>query len=169
MKKILFIACFASLVLTLTMCNDKQSYTPKVSGEFEISSLKVKNPSQSNSQLVPIGGPIVILTWESWGRAARDCRGFGLCHVVWFPDSVAMMMSAPVFKDESTGKYYMHILLDSPIPEPIPAEIRNLYVDNTIEIKTLSVFGKNIKILGNSSFPYISTLGEYGGYIVELI
>ncbi len=112
--------------------------------------------------------------WDGWGRASRNCDGWGLCGYTdcWFcctengvvvncndQQRISNAGEIIIFDDTSIG--YLTIKLDPDNSEHLDA-INNqkvLHIDNDISsIKTT---------LHKGDYLFDSTIGKYGGYIVN--
>ena len=131
---------------------------------------RIKEKSLSHSR-----EEIVIVEWDEWGRAKKNCKGFGLCNADWFPHFYEM----PVHPNPINGgasilelnhvnnKYYFDILLANAPPASLELIKLPLVVDYDIVLDTLTQIGNNLKI-NQGMYYYDSSIGAYGGYRINL-
>ena len=116
-------------------------------------------------------GRICIVGWDEWGRASRDCRGWGLCNAVWFDCEDEQRFeyegaySSPLYFDETNGKYYVEVLLAS--STEIPIEDLTLKIDESFELDTELVIDKNL-IFSQGNYIFNESPGDYGGIRIYL-
>lgn len=117
-------------------------------------------------------GKLIIIRWEEWGRASRDCRGWGLCNAEWFEwgrevnyNGNGNGYAAPLQIDDTTGKYYLDILLGA--ESTIPENLLDLKIDAEFELDTTLEIGKKL-IFKQGTYHFDSTLGEFGGIKIIL-
>lgn len=141
--------------------------------------------------------PLIICSWDDWGRTSRNCRGFGLCHFEWFPSSESEIKNgnfegtAAILKRDSLGNPYIDLFLAEPIPT-IADDLPQLSIDKdllgervqyytadstsrstttpsaNINSQRLDKTNINDLIMQQGQYRYISELGTYGGYRVYL-
>lgn len=106
---------------------------------------------------------IFYASWDEWGRASRDCDGWGLCNFYscWFCEEPGQY-SGKVEVDDITNEGFLYITLD-------PTEsIQNdailgesiFYVDEDID--------NSIATIHRGEYDFDSTIGEYGGYKIDI-
>lgn len=116
---------------------------------------------------------IYYATWESWGRAARECDGMGLCRFedcwgcepgvsslggVIVLDDINQIFTLTIELDDSDSLQLdaingsLPLIIDEDISDndPLPAEYRKL-------------------TLAAGSYPYKSEIGDFGGYEIPII
>lgn len=114
---------------------------------------------------------IVIVSWEEWGRASKNCRGWGLCNADWFPGISGVNYTngngyaTYLQKDDSTGQYYLEIKLAA--ESTIPENLLDLKIDADFELDTTLEIGQKL-IFKKGTYFFDSTLGEYGGIRINL-
>lgn len=118
--------------------------------------------------------PIIIVEWDEWGRAKKDCGGWGLCNAVWFPgssseksDSLNNNFSTLLKLDLNTGNYYIDIMLSAPVPDDVPIELFPLRIDENFTLNIKEALGKNLNF-NEGEYPYNKSIGEYGGFRIYL-
>lgn len=118
---------------------------------------------------------IIICSWD-WGRDSRQCKGFGLCNFVWFPEFkneiVATNTSLPdasIIETDTNGERYTDILLSEKVSLDIQKKLPALVIDKSLscqdtldtgEIKTLT--------MRKGEYRFDPNLGENGGYRVKI-
>ena len=118
---------------------------------------------------------IIIVQWEEWGRAKKDCEGWGLCNAEWFPQFNDMIINpnpigggASILEyDHSNNEHYFDIMFASKPPESIPLLSLTLIVDYDIVLDTQTRIGTNLKI-NQGMYYYDSSIGDHGGYRIYL-
>ena len=120
-------------------------------------------------------GTIVIVEWDEWGRAKKNCGGWGLCNAVWFPqptdseksDSTISNFSTLLKLDSITGNYYIDIILSAPVPDDVPIELFPLRIDENFTFNVEEAIGKNLQF-NEGEYPFDESLGEFGGFRIYL-
>lgn len=115
--------------------------------------------------------PILRVEWDEWGRAKKDCDGWGLCNATWTwfpPEEKSIHITAPVYStivqyDLNQNKYYIDILLSEMVPADIPIDLYPLAIDQSFTLYTSSVIGTDL-IFNTGEYPYDSSLGTHGGF-----
>ncbi|MBC7524637.1 MAG: hypothetical protein H7239_09390 [Flavobacterium sp.] len=117
------------------------------------------------------GDNIVIVSWTEWGRASRDCRGWGLCNADWFPGDRGVNYengngyATYLQIDDTTGKYYLEVKLAA--ESTIPENLLDLKIDADFELDTTLEIGQKL-IFKQGTYHFDSTLGEFGGIKIIL-
>jgi hypothetical protein len=162
MKKIILGLSFLAIAATTTFVACKK----------DEKSVQTSQKNNGTSNLLRDGKSVVIVAWDEWGRKKKDCKGNGLCKAVWFPltdedQSSSYAHSTTLEFDEVLGKYFVKLLRESSVGNPVPLEILTLPIDEPILLNTQAVLGQNLTFpIGE--YPYIANLGLYGGYKVYL-
>ena len=180
MKKLNFLAIFIFMaLLTVTSCSDDNETTSTydensiakqlsfVDVDTRITNKQIKG-TQSRVK-------IIIVRWDEWGRAKRECKGWGLCNADWFPQfnrtvqkSTSMNGSATLLEfDDSLNKYYIDILLAETPPAEIPTEALTLKIDENFELEVEDAISQNLTF-NQGDYGYDGSLGEFGGYRIYL-
>jgi hypothetical protein len=176
MKKTLFVF-IASATLLIVGCSKEKKETTTVdelsSFDYKLLPIKKGNDLPSDASLSGSREPIIICTWEEWGRLSKNCHKWGLCDFEWFPDSRILNYGAPIKFDIATSKYYMDILFTSNLPATIngmsipldvQSELSALPIDADITVNTKnSYIGRNL-IAKAGNYPFNQNLGDFGGY-----
>ncbi len=131
---------------------------------------RIKEKTLSNSR-----DKIIIVQWTEWGRASKDCRGWGICNADWFPQFNSMVLNpnpgnggASILEiDQSKNKYYFDILLAASPPASISLVNLPLTVDEEIVLNTKTDIGTDLKI-NQGRYYYDSTIGTFGGFRIYL-
>lgn len=113
----------------------------------------------------------VILSWDGeWGRASKNCDGWGLCNSGWFYWDCNRGMNgntaAPLELDIANNRHYIDILFDAPVPSNIPVEDLALVIDEQFQ-----VWVEDLQLnltFQDASYPYNPNLGQYGGIRIYL-
>lgn len=113
----------------------------------------------------------VIVTWDGeWGRAKKNCDGWGLCKSRWFFWDCSGKMdgntSAPLEIDTTNNKHYIDILFDAPVPSNIPVEDLALAIDEEFQL-WIEDLQLNLTFQ-EALYPYNPNLGEFGGIRIYL-
>lgn len=113
----------------------------------------------------------VIVSWDGeWGRASRNCDGWGLCNSNWFywdcSGNRSGNSSAPLEFDTAANKHYIDILFSEPVPSNIPIEDLALAIDEEFQVFIESE-NKNL-VFNNALYPYNENLGDFGGIRIYL-
>ena len=104
-------------------------------------------------------------SWDSWGHGS-SCTGMGLCNYTdcWFcnVDDIQSPHIGQVFYDKITKEGFLIIKLDlsEQIQKDAISNKSDFYVDNDIE--------KSNTILRKGIYSYDKTIGEYGGYKLNI-
>ncbi len=118
---------------------------------------------------------IIIVQWEEWGRAKKECRGWGLCKAEWFPQFKDRIINphpgnggAAILEfDLINSQYYFDILLaDKPEPRLTLLDLA-LVVDYDIDIYTQTRLGNDLRI-NQGIYNYDGSMGTFGGYRIYL-
>jgi len=179
MNKIKFLAIFVFMaLLTVTSCsedNEVNSFDENAIAKqlsFVDVDTRIANKQSKGTQS---RFKIIIVSWDEWGRASRQCRGWGLCNADWFPSaqrraqkSTSTNGSATLLElDNSLNKYYIDILLAETPPSEIPTDALTLKIDENFELNVKSEISQNLTF-NQGDYPYDDSLGEFGGYRVYL-
>lgn len=151
--------------------------------------LETKNYTRDENDL-PDGIPgnggatfIIIVQWDEWGRAKKECMGGGLCNAEWFPefnerlnpDGSGEGDTPPPLKDhafvvkfeESSQNYYIDILVKYPMPSILPITFSVLPIDADIVLDTQNMLGFDL-VLSAGQYSFNQGLEPFGGYRVYL-
>jgi hypothetical protein len=119
---------------------------------------------------------VIIVEWDEWGRASRNCGGWGLCNADWFPSSSKKTLtkrmnnkgSAALLEFDSTeNKYYIDILLAETVPTDIPKDAVTFKIDLDFEMNVQQAVGCNLTFHKGNYF-FNDSLGKFGGYRIYL-
>jgi len=117
---------------------------------------------------------IVIVAWD-WGRPKRECKGFGFCNVVWFPDFKEKDIdnnfenNASVLEVDSVGRLYTDLILSKPIDTSNLSKIPSLAIDMPLIARdTSNIHNDTTLIVPKGSVQFNPNIGNYGGYRVFL-
>jgi hypothetical protein len=110
---------------------------------------------------------IFYVTWEEWGRASRNCAGWGLCNFYscWtceIADRPGQYSGKVIYNDE-TGRGTLSIELNQ--TEEIQTEAITWELPFTIDKDIVN--GKVTLLKGIYKFD--SKVGPYGGYLVDVL
>lgn len=117
----------------------------------------------------------IIVEWDEWGRASKNCDGWGLCNAEWFGGSSKLASKDKIGNggasilefDANKKKYYIDILLAETVPSDIPKEVLTLKIDADFELNVQRAVGQNLTFhQGNYNFE--DSLGKFGGYRIYL-
>jgi len=114
---------------------------------------------------------ILKVEWDEWGRAKKDCEGWGLCNATWtwFPtEEKSAQVTSPAYStivqfDSQQGKYYIDILLSEMVPADISIDLYPLAIDESFTPYTAAVLGTDLTF-NAGEYPYDSSLGTHGGF-----
>ena len=180
MNKIKFLAIFVFMaLLTVTSCSednetvtsyDENSIAKQLS--FVDVNTRITNKQAKGTQSKDF---IIIVSWDEWGRASKQCRGWGLCNANWFPQfkrtaqkSTSTNGSATLLEfDDSLNKYYIDILLAETPPTEIPTDALTLKIDENFELEVEDAISQNLTF-NQGDYGYDNSLGEFGGYRIYL-
>ena len=112
---------------------------------------------------------IVIVEWDEWGRASRNCASWGLCNANWFPQFKNNPNGGSTileYKDD-IQKYYIDILLGSPVPSDIDLNEFPIEIDEDFILNVEEKIGKNLTFK-RGSYNFDNNLGNYGGFRIYL-
>lgn len=157
-----------SVLLIFSSCS--QDEVNEVNEDLIASSLSFKklNLEELNNGRTWCGQ---IVAWDEWGRASRNCDGWGLCNAQWFPpceESGAITYSGfatTLEQDLNNQKHYIEILLDQ--PTSLAPDTLTLFVDNPIILYTASYMGHD-HTFQQGSYSFDESLGDFGGYKIYL-
>lgn len=143
------------------------------------------------------GGNIIIVEWDEWGRASKNCGGWGLCNAEWFPFEEAPIdpidpigpldpidetptLTGKSLKQKSLSKNGGSTILefdsnankyyiDILLAESAPSDIPDSSLIFKID-KDFSLNLKNGKTLTfpNGNYTFNKSLGNFGGYRIYL-
>lgn len=181
MKKLLLKNSIAAIFFLAISCGQtEENDLTKTINENDIAKMLVFKKSDASLNSTNKRKTLTIVSWDEWGRASRECDGWGLCYANWFyctDDTTHEQVpcsgkngngySAPIEYDDITNQYSFDILLGE-VPT-IDSELLVLKVENNIELNTSlsSEIGKDLTIpIGN--YHYDSEIGEFGGYRIVL-
>ncbi len=110
---------------------------------------------------------IFYATWEEWGRASRNCAGWGLCNFesCWtceIADRPGVHTGKVVYNDE-TGKGTLSIELDQ--SEEIQIEAITWELPFTVD---KDIVNDNVTVR-KGIYKFDSKVGPYGGYLVDVL
>lgn len=169
MKIKMFSVC-ALVFLCVSCSKSKITDEATVIEKCDFVAPRVQNSNLSLSDANRVS-PIVIAEWDEWGRAKKDCRGWGLCNIVWFPESTPDDYTFGGFTAHVYGPfealYYFDVLLTESPGNPVPAELATFGIDEEIRLNTYSELGYNLFVIKND-YPYDKYLGSAGGYRIYL-
>ncbi len=149
-----FFGIIAFLGIIMLSCSKTTDLIPNpVSGKNS----EVVVTSSSESSKVIIG---IWVSWSEWGRARRNCEGWGLCNYNW-GWTYGGEKSAPVYA-EPNGKMYVNILIDA-IPEG--ENVQFLIIDEDL---TSTGANGDTYLIKKGEYPLNSSLGSLGGYKVGI-
>lgn len=186
MNKLKFLSIFSFMaLLTVTSCSEDDkpatvsSYDENTIAKqlrFVDISTRIAN-KQGNTRVKARGITIIIVEWDEWGRASKNCGGWGLCNANWFPQfkrtaqksrNVSTNGGATLLEfDGSLSKYYIDILLAETPPAEIPIEALTLKIDENFELNVKNAISKNLTF-NQGDYSYDNSLGEFGGYRIYL-
>lgn len=119
---------------------------------------------------------LVIVSIE-FGRKSKKCRGFGICHVDWFPgfdelfsqSTTTASLSTYLRENMETGEYYLELpLAEAPSPK-FTAEDLALKVDTPLELISNGEDSlKESMVLPARTYRFDPNLGRNGGYKIVL-
>lgn len=123
------------------------------------------------------GGLNLVIVNVKFGRKSRDCYGFGICYVDWFPGfddlfsygTTTETLSTYLREDMETGEHYLELpLAEAPNPK-FTAEDLSLKVDAPLELISNGEdsLGESM-VLPASTYKFDSSVGENGGYKIVL-
>jgi len=157
MKKIFYLLILFVTIISCTTDNsiegnDEASLnlkSPVYGKDITISS--ISNNGEGNRDLIVI----------TLGRKSRNCFGFGVCEVCigCTPISQENMIPATINNNSTLGNYF-EFYLDAPLS---PEFDSNIYIDENIYNEDTGEL-----ILEQGVYPLNSTLGNFGGFIVQL-
>lgn len=106
----------------------------------------------------------ISLSWDEWGRKARDCKGAGLCN--FRLEEVEIRIPIRSFS-ANVEKRDDRLLVDIAANEDLIFEddSRKLYIDE--DIYTTSHDDRTFR-LPAGEYEFIESIGESGGYRLEL-
>lgn len=140
----------------------------------------------------PIGksaeGDIIIVQWDEWGRASKNCGGWGLCNAEWFPlEEAPAVDEVPELEgkasksylspknggstilefDSKVNKYYIDILLAEDVPSDVPSASLTFKIDKDFSLDVKNAIGENL-IFHTGIYLFDKSLGNSGGYRIYL-
>jgi hypothetical protein len=165
-------------------CSKEDEKTPAAFNENSIAKSlvfkKLELPKNSSFSRFVYSGPnasrLSIVSWDEWGHASSDCRGWGLCNATWFewesdkenpvyPNTNGNGYATPLQIDDSTGTYYLEVLLAA--ETDIPENLLDLKIDADFELDTALQLGKNL-VFKQGTYNFDPSLGEFGGIRIDL-
>lgn len=178
MKKILLYITFFTVLLGVIVGCEKENQ--KNLNNTEI------NENQQNSEfntnilksLPPgVSGKIYYATWDEWGRAAKKCKGWGLCNFVdcWFccvnddtgeivdcETGLPIVNSGTIYIDEETGDGNMIIELNPKDYDQYVAILKKstFFIDKDIYSDKF--------ILKKGEYIFNERIGKFGGYNINV-
>ena len=181
MRKIKFLAIFIFMaLLTVTSCSEdnvtSNGYDENsIAKQLKFVDVNTRISGKQNNTQAKALLKIIIVRWDEWGRASKQCRGWGLCNAEWFPKTKKQAQkntstngSATLLEfDNSLNKYYIDILLAETPPSEIPSDALTLKIDKNFELDVQSEISQNLTF-NQGDYPYDSSLGEFGGYRIYL-
>ncbi len=115
-------------------------------------------------------GGILKFTWDEWGRAKKDCDGWGLCNFTLVPNDYKSSSEEYNFSAkleiDLNDNYYFDIVLAEPVPEDVPIESFPIMIDGLIEVDSYEIIGQNLSAKGE--YPFNNEIGEFGGFRIYL-
>lgn len=117
---------------------------------------------------------LIIVSWDEWGRASKNCDGWGLCNADWFPE----FKQAPRLTNEYGGstllefdnknnKFFIDILLSEKAPLNIPNQALTLKIDLNFQLNVKQIVGRNLTFQ-KGNYDLNNSLGDFGGYRIYL-
>ena len=179
MKKILKLTFSLLFVLgTINSCNsdddsssfDENMVAKRLSFVDVNSRIEYNKNTKAKTQV-----DIIIVTWDEWGRASKDCGGWGLCNADWFPSSQKGTLgksnnsgaSTLLEFDSLNNKYYIDILLSENVPTDIPLNAITIKIDEDFELNVQEAISRNLTF-NQGDYPFNTSLGKFGGYRIYL-
>jgi hypothetical protein len=111
----------------------------------------------------------ILVSWDEWGRASRDCKSWGLCNAEWFhckPDPCfgktgSSNFSSQLQFNEKKEEFYIEIVLDNKTKEKFKNEdLSILPVDLDIVFKTKEFLGRDLTI-SKGKYSFDSSSNSY--------
>lgn len=155
---------FTAICLTFISCETNQA-NESVSPEYSL------KPG-------PVTFKLVFITWDEWGRASKDCNGWGLCNYTWctfccldeFENITPCPKSNESLENRNTGTVeidpdshegFLYIKLDNSKPEQNDAILneKEFFIDQNISIDGIT--------LHQGIYQYDSSIGSRGGYKIN--
>lgn len=177
MKKAIFILVVVSIfaAFNYSCSKEEQKFNTSEKEYFNEDLIPQILSFQKYNFISPTKKPIIIVTWDEWGRAALDCDGWGLCNAVWFPQfqenksasSDSGAYSTQLEFDNIQEKYYIDVLLSEIIPSDIPIDLYPLRIDESFTLNTEQEIGQNITF-EEGEYPFDEMLGSHGGFRIYL-
>ena len=171
MKKIISSLSLIALC-TIGSCTSSNDDIKTPVDEFTIASrLKFVNINDRIAKFKDSKARITIVTWDEWGRASKQCHGWGLCNANWWPlveGTPANGETATLLeKNVSTNRYYIDLLLAQPVPSDISVEELTFKIDQDFVLDIDQEIGKDLTF-NQGNYVFESSLGDYGGYRIYL-
>ena len=181
MNKIKFLAIFVFMaLLTVTSCSEDneavnsydENAVAKQLSFVDVDTRIANKQSKGTESRLPI---LIIVVWDEWGRASKQCKGWGLCNADWFPQfdrsskkSTSTNGGATLLEfDDSLNKYYIDILLAVTPPAEIPTDALTIKIDENFELEVEDAISQNLTF-NQGDYGYDNSLGEFGGYRIYL-
>ena len=179
MKYIKKIAVYTLLsAFVLTSCEDEQvleTYDENTIAQ-QIKVVDVNERIATEYPETSLRRGLIIVRWEKWGRAKRNCEGWGLCNAEWFPQFKGARIDATESEngaqtllefDEELNQYYIDILLAETPPTDIPSESLTLKIDEDFDLDIEEELAQNLTFVVGD-YPYNESLSTNGGYRIYL-
>jgi hypothetical protein len=162
MKKICFLAVIVTAILFATTSCKKEAEVAK----NQVSAQNSKELSEEPSRKVTI-----TISWDEWGRAKRDCKGWGLCNfkieIIIIKDKDSRSSDNPSTNPYSAelyyqrdGRAYIDVLIDKTY------EGTSLFIDE--DLYSVDENGQ-LYMIPEGEYKLNPTLGKMGGYTVPVI
>lgn len=151
------------ITLSALSCSDRN--------EEIVADTAVQTTSTSNASYAGKRDPnvAVMATFDFYlGRKSKDCNGFGVCGLAAFGIDIIELPTPP--KGQHRGSVVVNekggiegeILMDE---KPLGDDI-TFYIEDDIEGVDRN---GDVYILKQGSYEYDSTLGEFGGYTIDVV
>lgn len=122
----------------------------------------------------------LVIVSITWGRKSKNCRGFGICDVDWFPGLQDLFSSSSLAnstetlstylrEDPETGENYLELPLEeSPSPN-FSSDDLSIKVDRPLELTSNGhdSLGESL-VLPANAYRLNETVGVNGGYRIVL-
>ena len=97
------------------------------------------------------------------GRQSKNCRGFGVCEVIFIGIVIIELPEQPKasFEETDEGMFVAKFLLKEGMSPP--EEDTNFYIDRDI----IEVYDGHEYTIKEGVYAFDSSLGDFGGYIID--
>lgn len=125
---------------------------------------------ESSTEELSLNGKFIIVSFDEWGRARRNCDGWGLCNAEWIycthnnvPVSClkGSQKGSGVLSQDVNSNYYIDVLLSN--IKPNSNEFDYFSVDDDISSPVNESLKKSLAIKAGV-YSFDSSLGQFGGY-----